>query len=140
MEDHLAQMEDLIDQLASLREELAVQLTVALFLSGLPDSYSAMITARETRPEADLTIELVKNKSMNPSVEIIQLLLDNGACTDHRDYFGQTPLSLAAGRKCHGVLDLNSSQHNRKCICSKLRKIVSGRNRGRIFNARHGQW
>jgi len=48
MEDHLAQMEDLIDQLASLREELAVQLTVALFLSGLPDSYSALITARET--------------------------------------------------------------------------------------------
>jgi len=37
-------------------------LTVALFLSSLPDSYGTLITALETRPEADLTQELVKNK------------------------------------------------------------------------------
>jgi hypothetical protein len=62
MEDHLAHMEDLIDQLSSLGETLAEQLTVALFLSSLPESYSTLITALETRPEADLTVHLVKNK------------------------------------------------------------------------------
>lgn len=62
MENHLQQMEDTIDQLASLGETLAEQLTVALFLSSLPESYSTLITALETRPEADLTQELVKNK------------------------------------------------------------------------------
>ena len=62
MEKHLIQMQDLIDQLASLGETLAEQLTVALFLSSLPESYRTLITALETRPEDDLTIELVKNK------------------------------------------------------------------------------
>ena len=62
MESHLAQMEDLIDQLSSLGETLAEHLTVALFLSSLPDSYGTLITALETRNEADLTTELVKNK------------------------------------------------------------------------------
>jgi hypothetical protein len=55
-------MEDLIDQLSSLGETLAEHLTVALYLSSLPDSYGTLITALETRPEADLTQELVKNK------------------------------------------------------------------------------
>ena len=31
-------------------------------LSSLPDSYGTLITALETRPEEDLTKELVKNK------------------------------------------------------------------------------
>ena len=64
METHLVQMEDLIERLSSLGEALAEPLTVALFLSSLPDSYSTLITALETRPEADLTVELVKNKLM----------------------------------------------------------------------------
>ena len=62
MESHLAHMEDLIDQLSSLGETLAEKLNVALYLSSLPDSYSSLITALETRPEEDLTVELVKNK------------------------------------------------------------------------------
>jgi hypothetical protein len=62
MEIHLALMEDLIDQLTSLGETIAEPLTVALFLSSLPDSFGTLITALETRPEADLTVELVKSK------------------------------------------------------------------------------
>src|SRR6218665_2951941 len=62
MENHLAEMQNLIDQLASLGEPLAEHLSVALFLSSLPDSYGTLITALETRPEEDLTTELVKGK------------------------------------------------------------------------------
>src|SRR6218665_3567628 len=62
MENHLAEMQNLIDQLASLGEPLAEHLSVALFLSSLPDSYGTLIKALETRPEEDLTTELVKGK------------------------------------------------------------------------------
>src|SRR6218665_27532 len=62
MENHIAKMQNLIDQLASLGEPLAEHLSVALFLSSLPDSYGTLITALETRPEEDLTTELVKGK------------------------------------------------------------------------------
>src|SRR6218665_3849149 len=62
MENHLAEMQNLIDQLASLGEPLAEHLSVALFLSSLPDSYGTLITALETRPEEDLTTEIVKGK------------------------------------------------------------------------------
>ena len=64
MENHKAQMEDVIDELASLGKMLAEHLTVAFFLSSLPDSYGTLITALETRPEGDLTQDLVKNKLM----------------------------------------------------------------------------
>lgn len=67
MEEHINNMTDLIDQLTALGENLAEPLTVALLLSSLPDSYSTLITALETRPEADLTQDLVKNKLMEES-------------------------------------------------------------------------
>jgi hypothetical protein len=62
MELHLAQMEDTIDQLTSLGEDIAEHLTMAIYLSSLLDSYCTLITALETRPEKDLTPELVKGK------------------------------------------------------------------------------
>jgi transposase InsO family protein len=80
MEDHLAHMEDLIDQLSSLGETLAEQLTVALFLSSLPESYSTLITALETRPEADLTVHLVKNKL----IEEFKRRNESSAATSYR--------------------------------------------------------
>jgi len=43
-------------------------LTVALFLSSLPESYGILITVLETRPEEDLTTELVKNKLLEEYV------------------------------------------------------------------------
>ena len=55
IENHIAQVEDVIDELASLSETLAEHLTVALFLSSPPNSYGTLITALKTRPEGDLT-------------------------------------------------------------------------------------
>ena len=62
VENHLAEMQNLINELASLGEPLAEHLSVVLFLSSLPDSYGTLITALETGPEEDLTTELVKGK------------------------------------------------------------------------------
>jgi gag-polypeptide of LTR copia-type len=61
METHLAPMEKLAEQFSSLRESLAEHLTVALLLNSLPKSYDILITALETRPVTDQTIEFVKN-------------------------------------------------------------------------------
>ena len=62
METHLEQMKYLIDHPAGLGETFAEHLTVAFFLSSLPDIYRTLIAVLETRPEEDLTRVLVMNK------------------------------------------------------------------------------
>ena len=62
MEQHLKQIEGRIDQLIPVGEALVEKLTVAIILSSLPESYGTLITVLKTRPEEDLTQELVKNK------------------------------------------------------------------------------
>lgn len=63
MEEHIASMLDLVDQYHSQEANaLPDSLVVALILSSLPESYSTMITALESRKDDELTINLVKNK------------------------------------------------------------------------------
>lgn len=62
MEEHLNSMSNLVDKLTALGEELKDPLVVAMMLSSLPDSYGTLITALESRPETDLTLNLVKGK------------------------------------------------------------------------------
>lgn len=62
MEQHLTYMTDLVDQLSNMGEDLAQNLIVAFMLSSLPESYSTIVMALETRPETDLTVEIVKEK------------------------------------------------------------------------------
>lgn len=61
MENHLVETKNLMDQLAPLGEPLAENLSIALFLTSLPDSYGTLTMALETKPDEDLTKELVKN-------------------------------------------------------------------------------
>ena len=67
MEAHLNTMDELIDKLTTLGEMMAEPMAVALYLSSLPESYSTMITALETRPECDLTRSMVKGKLLDES-------------------------------------------------------------------------
>lgn len=62
MESHINTLLDIVDQLTALGETLAENLVVALLLCSLPDSYNTLVTALESRPDADLTLELVKCK------------------------------------------------------------------------------
>jgi gag-polypeptide of LTR copia-type len=84
MERHLGSMEDPFDQLASLGDTLAEQLTVAHFLSSLPDSYGTLITALEIRLEADLTVELVKNKLLEEYKRRQEAGHMTGPISDHK--------------------------------------------------------
>lgn len=65
MESHLKAMLNSVDQLAALGETSKVKMIIALLLCSLPESYSTLITALETRSENELTIELVKGKLLN---------------------------------------------------------------------------
>jgi len=62
MEQHIDEMTGLFQRLVALGEtQLSDSWTVAMILSSLPASYSAMVTALETRPESDLTLSLVQS-------------------------------------------------------------------------------
>lgn len=62
MEEHLACVMDLFQKLRDLGEEHTVSWTVGIMLSSLPNSYDPLVTALETRAEADLTVSLVQSK------------------------------------------------------------------------------
>lgn len=62
MEEHVMTMQDLIDKLTTLGEEIKEHLFVAMLLSSLPESYGTLITALESRPEEELTLNFVTGK------------------------------------------------------------------------------
>lgn len=62
MEEHITTISNHIEQLTALGQELPDNLVAALLLGSLPESYETLVTALESRPESDLTSQLVKNK------------------------------------------------------------------------------
>ncbi|GBN77585.1 hypothetical protein AVEN_18547-1 [Araneus ventricosus] len=62
MNEHIAQMLELIDELKAVGEEIKDDHIAALLLVSAPKSYNTLITALEARPENELTPELIKNK------------------------------------------------------------------------------
>jgi transposase InsO family protein len=60
--EHVTTMQDLVDKLTALGEELKDHLLVAMLLSSLPETYSTLITALESRPDTELTLGFVKGK------------------------------------------------------------------------------
>ncbi|GBN42759.1 hypothetical protein AVEN_131529-1 [Araneus ventricosus] len=62
MNEHIAQMLELIDKLKAVGEEIKDDHIAALLLVSVPMSYDTLITALEARPENQLTPELIENK------------------------------------------------------------------------------
>lgn len=63
LDKHLQKMNEYFQQLHSMGEtKLSETWSVAFLLSSLPDSYDVLVTALETRPEAELTLNLVEAK------------------------------------------------------------------------------
>jgi len=67
MEIHINLMLNIVDELAALGEVLKDKLIIAMLLSSLPESYSTLVTALETRAEDELTLQLVKGKLIDES-------------------------------------------------------------------------
>ena len=62
IERHVFEMEDLFERLSVAGQELDRNLQVAMVLRSLPESFNTLTTALETRPDGDLTLELIKIK------------------------------------------------------------------------------
>ena len=62
MEEHINTFSNYVTQLAALGQCLPDDLMAALLLGSLPESFDTLVTALESRPEADLTLQLVKSK------------------------------------------------------------------------------
>lgn len=61
-EKHITTMKNLFDQLVSQGDNISDIFIVTLILGSLPKSYDPLITAFESRPENELTIDLVTGR------------------------------------------------------------------------------
>lgn len=62
IEKHLYELEELFDKLACAGQEMEMSLKIVMIYRSLPESYGSLVTALEGRPDADQTMELVKQK------------------------------------------------------------------------------
>lgn len=62
MEDHIADFLSIVDRLRDLGETVEDHKAVAFLLGTLSEEYNNVISSLEMRPEADLTLDLVKEK------------------------------------------------------------------------------
>lgn len=65
VEKHLFELEELYDCLSCAGQALEEPMKIAMLLRSLPESYNGLVTALESRPEADLTMALVKQKLLD---------------------------------------------------------------------------
>lgn len=65
IEKHLYDLEELFDRLATAGQALETPLKIAMIYRSLPESYGGLITALESRPDADQTLQLVKQKLLD---------------------------------------------------------------------------
>ncbi|XP_052890522.1 uncharacterized protein LOC128298777 [Anopheles moucheti] len=67
MEKHLMELESLFDKLTIAGLVLQPELRVAMIHRSLPESYGGLVTALESRPDSELTVEVVKSKLLDES-------------------------------------------------------------------------
>lgn len=65
IEKHINELADLIQQLSDLGEITSEAWKVGMLLGSLPDSFHALVTALEVRPEQDLTWLMVQSKILD---------------------------------------------------------------------------
>lgn len=65
MEGHLVVLDDLFERLENVGQKLDELLKVAMILRSLPNSFDSLVMALESRPDADITLDLVKSKLLD---------------------------------------------------------------------------
>lgn len=78
VEKHLVELEELFDRLSCAGLELEVPLKVAMIYRSLPESFGSLVTALESRPDGDQTIELVKQKLLDEHQRRVERSTNNG--------------------------------------------------------------
>lgn len=62
MSDYIKEVLELVERLSGVGEVIKDFHVAALLLGGLPDNYASLVTALDTRPDNELTLEYVKGK------------------------------------------------------------------------------
>lgn len=114
VEQHLVELEELFDRLSCAGLELEVPLKVAMIYRSLPESFGSLVTALESRPDGDQTIELVKQKLLDE----YQRRSERSSCT------GENALKLqSAGRKEKVCYHCRKPGHFRR-DCRQLKQLM----------------
>ncbi|KAK2577585.1 hypothetical protein KPH14_000902 [Odynerus spinipes] len=82
MERHINGMLNMVDELEARGESVKERMVIAIILGSLPDTYNTLVTALETRPEKDLTLELVKGKLIEEEQRRINLKQNTNGIND----------------------------------------------------------
>lgn len=78
LEKHLFDLEELFDRLECAGQKLETPLQVAMVYRSLPESYSALVTAMESRPDKDQTMEFVKQKLVDEYLRRVERSGESG--------------------------------------------------------------
>lgn len=65
VEKHLLEMDALFERLEGAGLKLEEKLKIAMVLRSMPESYHFLVSALEARPDADITMELIKTKLLD---------------------------------------------------------------------------
>lgn len=109
MEQHLFALEDLFDRLASSGQPLEDSLKIAMIYRSLPESFGSLVTALESRPAADLTINIVQQK----------LLEEHQRRMERSGVSGERAMKLRSKGQRSGQTSGQSSAQNKKCFYCK---------------------
>lgn len=99
-ESHLMVLDDLFERLTAAGQTLEDSLRIAMILRSLPDSYGGLVTALESRPDADLTMQLVKTKLLDEYERKKERSGDSGSAVKAMKSMKDGAPAMAADRVC----------------------------------------
>ena len=134
MEAHISGFSHTVNQLTALGTELDDNLLAAMLLGSLPESYDTLITALESRPEKDITSQLIKSKLIDGykrrkgQKDIRDNLISETAV--------KTTYSNNSGQKENNI---NSRQDGRSCyFCKKAGHIKPDCRKYKAWESKNG--
>ncbi|XP_058446013.1 uncharacterized protein LOC131427106 [Malaya genurostris] len=98
LEEHLLVIEDLFDRLESAGMELDKDTKVCMLLRSLPTSFDSLVSALDSRPDDDVTLEVVKAKLADEYGR--RLERDRRGCNSNSEKAMRTVVKKEA-RTCH---------------------------------------
>ena len=65
MNCHISELLAIVDKLACMGQKLDQELVMSFLLSSMPESFNPIVMSLESRPEADLNLDIVKDRLLN---------------------------------------------------------------------------
>lgn len=123
VEKHLFELEELFHRLECAGQKLETPLKVAMIYRSLPEPYGGLVTAMESRPDADQTIEFVKQKLVDEYLRRVERSGDSGEKVMKLQGRGQKKrVCYEFGKPGHFCRDCPSQQEKKEDSRSEKKK------------------